>query len=194
MSIAAHTQATRRQLNPRQQETVANLITAAREELRTVGFDAMTIRSVAAQADVSAATAYNYFASKNHLVAEMFWRALSDRPRTASRKTVPYSRVVEVFQDLAELLAEQAELAEAITAAILSQEPDVRQLRHLIGGDINSRIGEALGPKASPDLLDALSAAWSGATMQVAMGDAAVDDLADRLARIAKLLMRRDAR
>lgn len=183
-------QATRRQLNARQMETVTKLVTAAREELLEVGFAAMTVRTVAARAQVAAATAYTYFSSKNHLVAEIFWRALSERPRLNSRKTSPYARVVEVFQDLASFTAEDAELSAATTVALLSEEPDVRHLRVLIGADINDRIATALGPQQSPELMDALSLAWSGAMLQVGMGHAKAEDMADRLASVARLLMR----
>lgn len=187
---ALSTQATRRHLNTRQMETVGKLVAAAREELKVVGFAAMTIRTVAARADVAPATAYTYFSSKNHLVSEIFWRTLSDRPRVTSRKTAPFGRVVEVFNDLGELMADDPELSSATTIALLSEEPDVRQLRILIGSEINERIADALGDKQSPDVLDALSLAWSGAMLQVGMGHAPVDDLGERLARVARLLMR----
>ena len=49
--------------------------------MRAVGFDLLTVRSVAARAAVAPATAYTYFASKNHLVAEAFWRELQRLPR-----------------------------------------------------------------------------------------------------------------
>ena len=46
----------------------------AEQELRAVGPEALTIRTVAGRAGVSPATAYTYFGSKNHLFAELFWR------------------------------------------------------------------------------------------------------------------------
>jgi AcrR family transcriptional regulator len=187
---APSTQAARRHLNARQMETVGKLVVAAREELKSAGFAAMTIRTVAARAEVAAATAYTYFSSKNHLVSEIFWRMLSDRPRVTSRKTSPYGRVVEVFNDLGGLMADDAELSSATTIALLSEEPDVRQLRILIGAEINERIAAALGDKRSADVLDALSLAWSGAMLQVGMGHAPVDEMGERLSRVARLLMR----
>jgi AcrR family transcriptional regulator len=189
-SSSAYTQATRRHLNARQAETVGKLVAAAHAELNDVGFAGMTIRTVASRADVAAATAYTYFSSKNHLVSEIFWRTLSDRPRVTTRKTAPFGRVVEVFTDLGKLMAGDPELSSATTIALLSEEPDVRQLRILIGAEINERIAEALGEKPSAEVLDALSLAWSGAMLQVGMGHAPVDEMGDRLSRVAKLLMR----
>jgi AcrR family transcriptional regulator len=190
MSAApSFTHATRRRLNVRQANTVAKLVAAAREELKAAGFADVTIRTVAARADVAPATAYTYFSSKNHLVAEIFWRALSDRPRIGSRKTSSYARVVEVFHDLAAFVAEDPELSAAVTVALLSEDPDVKHLRVLIGAEINDRIAQALGDKETPEVLDALNLAWSGAMLQVGMGHAPADQMGDRLARTARLLM-----
>lgn len=148
MSTGEPTQATRRELNPRQAGTVERVLAAAREELREVGFDDLTVRSVAHRAGVAPATAYTYFSSKNHLVAEIFWRRLNQRPRLEETLTTPLARVVEVFNDLADLLASEQELAAATTSAMLATEPDVRQLRLLIGNEINARIAAALGDRA----------------------------------------------
>jgi AcrR family transcriptional regulator len=150
----------------------------------------MTVRSVAARAEVAAATAYTYFSSKNHLVAEIFWRALNDRPRVTSRKTTEYGRVVDAFQDLADFVANDPELSAAVTFALLSEEPDVKHLRVLIGTEINERIAAALGDKPDAEIMDALSLAWSGALLQVGMGHARAEDLGDRLGRVARLIMR----
>lgn len=187
---AITTTATRRQLNARQAETVSRLVAAARDEVRDVGFTDMTVRSVAARAEVAAATAYTYFSSKNHLVAEIFWRALNDRPRVTSRKTTEFGRVVDAFQDLADFVANDPQLSAAVTFALLSEEPDVKHLRVLIGTEINERIAAALGDKPDPEIMDALSLAWSGALLQVGMGHARAEDLGDRLGRVARLIMR----
>ena len=79
----------RRSINARQAETVERLLAAGLEELRAVGHEALTIRTVAQRAGVSPATAYTYLASKNHLFAELFWRHLAEdtgrgRPATTA--------------------------------------------------------------------------------------------------------------
>ncbi|MEZ5161838.1 MAG: helix-turn-helix domain-containing protein [Marmoricola sp.] len=61
--------APRSSLNPRQAETVARILEATHELLTKVGPDELTIRMVAGQAGVSAATAYTYFAMCYHLYA-----------------------------------------------------------------------------------------------------------------------------
>lgn len=189
MSSTKFTQATRRELNSRQAETVERVVSAGQEELREVGFDGLTVRSVANRAGVAPATAYTYFSSKNHLVAEIFWRRLNERPRLEETLSTPYSRVVGVFDDLADFLAGEQELAAATTSALLGAEPDVRQLRLMIGNEINQRIRLALGDSASDEVLDALTLAWSGAMLQAGMGHAEYAQLGERLAKVARLVM-----
>jgi AcrR family transcriptional regulator len=183
------TQATRRELNSRQAETVERVVAAAQEELREVGFDAMTVRTVANRAGVAPATAYTYFSSKNHLVAEIFWRRLNERARLEETLSSPVSRVVGVFDDLADFLAGEKALAAATTSALLGTEPDVRQLRLMIGNEITGRIVQALGESAKPDVVDALTLAWSGAMLQAGMGHAEYADMGERLASVTRLVM-----
>lgn len=182
--------ATRRHLNARQAETVRKIIEAAREELREVGFGALTIRSVAARAEVAPATAYTYFSSKNHLIVEIFWRLINERGRREADLPTARERVCAAFTDLARLLAGEPELGAAITVALLGSDPDVRQLRFLIAGEINKRLADAVGPKPNAQLLDALSVAWSGAMLQAGMGHSDYKQMGRRLVAMTKLLMR----
>jgi AcrR family transcriptional regulator len=189
MSSMHSTQATRRQLNARQAETVERVVAAGQDELREVGFDGLTVRSVAHRAGVAPATAYTYFSSKNHLVAEIFWRRLNERPRLEETLSSPLGRVVGVFDDLADFIAAEPELAAAVTSALLGAEPDVKHLQLMIGNEINRRIKHALGEAASADALDALTLAWSGAMLQVGMGHAPAEQLGERLATVARLVL-----
>jgi AcrR family transcriptional regulator len=189
MSSMSFTQATRRQLNARQAETVERVVDAAQDELREVGFEGLTVRSVAQRAGVAPATAYTYFSSKNHLVAEIFWRRLNERPRLEETLTSPLGRVVGVFDDLADFIAAEPELAAAVTSALLGTEPDVQHLQLMIGNEINRRIKHALGDAASPEAFDVLTLAWSGAMLQVGMGHAPAAKMGERLARVARLVL-----
>ena len=82
-AVPPSTEPTRRQLSARQAATVQKLVEAAVEELREHGYDGLTVRNVARAAGVAPATAYTYFASKDHLVTEVFWRRLEASPRPA---------------------------------------------------------------------------------------------------------------
>ncbi len=180
---------TRRRINARQVATVNRVADAASAELRAVGFDTLTVRSVANRAKVAPATAYTYFSSKNHLVVELFWRRISERQRHEVRLPHAVDRVVAVFDDLAQLLAGEPQLAAAATAALLGSDADVHELRTQIGIEINDRIAQALGADAMPDVLDALSLAWSGAMLQAGMGYSDYAQTSVRLAATARLVM-----
>lgn len=181
--------ATRRRLNARQANTVRRVTDAACAELREVGFGELTVRSVAGRAQVAPATAYTYFSSKNHLVVEIFWRRINERGQHETSLPRALDRVIAVFDDLAQFLAAEPELAAAATVALLGTDPDVKQLRLLIGTEITRRLAEALGDEASDDLLDTLSLAWSGAMLQAGMGHSDYTRMGERLAVATRQIM-----
>lgn len=192
MSSPLSIKATRRELNARQAETVQRVALAARDELREVGFDGLTVRSVAGRAAVAPATAYTYFSSKNHLVAEIFWRRLAERPHltaTAQPRLAPVDAVIAVFTDLVDFIADEPELAAAVTPALLGPDPDVRELRTLIGVEIHDRLASALGPDGDPEVLAVLNLIWSGALLQVGMGHARLERMAERLAAATRMVL-----
>ncbi|UYP20912.1 TetR/AcrR family transcriptional regulator [Rhodococcus sp. Z13] len=185
-------ESTRRRLTERQADTVARLTQAAVEVLREEKFTGLTVRMVAARAGVAPATAYTYFSSKEHLIAEVFWRRLATAPTADAAEaegTDRADRVVAVLRGIALLLADEPELAAAVTSALLGQDPDVEHLRGRIGLDIRNRIAEALGPDHDPDELEALELLYAGALVRAGMGYGTYERLADRLERSARLLL-----
>lgn len=190
MSSQAAMPATRRHLKTRQAETVRKILDAARDELRATDYEALTVRAVAARAEVAPATAYTYFSSKNHLLVELFWRRINELESVTSSARTPRARVIAIFRQLAEFLAAEPDLAAAVTLAMLSPEPDVRQLRFLIGTEINTWIATAAGDAATPELLDLLGLAWTGAMLQAGLGHAEYADMGDRLAAVTNEVMK----
>jgi AcrR family transcriptional regulator len=179
----------RRALNPRQAETVDRLLKAALEEVRAVGYDAFTVRSVAARADVAPATAYTYFASKNHLIAELFARQLLGLPTLAPADAGPLDRLSREFEHLASFLGREPQLASATTVAMLGSEPDVARLRIHTGTAIAERMRSTLGPEATDELVEALSLVWSGSLLQAGLGHQTYPEMAAQLTRVAALLV-----
>lgn len=180
---------TRTGLRARQAETLAKLLAAGEEELRAVGHEALTVRTVAARAGVSPATAYTYLASKNHLFAELFLGYLTDDEGPEGGGD-PTARVQAVTRHLAERLAAAPALSAAMTPALLSSDPDVEQLRLRIGAVFVRRFEAALGAEATPALVDALVLAFSGALLQAGMGMLTYADLADRLDTVVATVLR----
>lgn len=180
----------RRHLSERQAETVARLTDAAVEEVRGTGYEGLTVRNVARRAGVAPATAYTYFASKDHLVAEVFWRRLhAQAPTAPDRRRTAAARVTAAIADIAELIASEPELAASCTTAMLAGDPDVARLRNHIGVELAERLRVALGDDADDAVLDALSLALSGAMLQAGMGYFPHVELAERMGNVTRLLL-----
>ena len=184
------TSAPRQQLKPRQAETVQRLLAAGLEQLGGVGPDALTIRQVAVRAGVSPATAYTYFSSKAHLLAELFWQRLvelGDAHEPSGRSAV--TRVQSVTRSLTEMLSASPSLAAGATVALLGSDPDVDRLRLRIGAVFVERFEAALGPASTPERLDALVLAFSGALLQAGMGLITYAELGDRLDTVVATIL-----
>ena len=144
---------------------------------------------VAAEAGVGAATAYTYFSSKEHLVAEVFWRRLASSPVPPTDSADPIVRVIAVLRQIALLVAGEPELAGAVTNALLGKDPEVEHLRLRIGREIHQRLVTALGPAHALDLVEPLELLYAGALVRAGMGYASYTQIADRLEKSARLLL-----
>lgn len=144
--IQAAIEVPRRRLSGRNPGVVTRLLDAAATVIAVTGFDALTVRQVAKAADVSGATAYNYFASKEHLLAEVYWRRLDALNRLDLAPGTPLvERVEAAVAPIAHALDGEPELAAGVTTALLAHDPDVKVLRERIGVLFADRIGTALG-------------------------------------------------
>jgi AcrR family transcriptional regulator len=157
--------------------------------LRREGFAGLTVRRVAAEAGVGAATAYTYFSSKEHLGDEVFWRRLAHSPHTTHETGDPAARVIEVLAHISLLVADEPEFAGAVTTALLGKDPDVEVLRQRIGRDIRERLAAALAPGTDPGVIDALEMLYSGALVRAGMGYASYEEIAQKLERSARLIL-----
>jgi AcrR family transcriptional regulator len=180
----------RRKLHARQGDTLDRLLEAARDELDEVGHEVLTIRTVASRAGVSSATAYNYFASRDHLFAELFWRHLTDSelPRLTGRSST--RRLQQTTRHLAETIAGAPALAAAATKALLGTDPAVGDLRLRVGAVFADRFRTAIGDPVQPQVLETLLFAFSGALLQTGMGLFTYPELADRLDDVVAVVMR----
>jgi AcrR family transcriptional regulator len=171
-------------------DRVDALVEATVAELREHGYEGLTVRNAARRAGVGAATAYTYFASKDHLVAEVFWRRIQTlEPAPVDGRHRARTRVSSALRELALLVAEEPELAAASTTAVLAADPDVQRLRTRIGAAFNEHLAAALGEAADPAVLRALNLALAGALLQAGMGYFSYADLADRMDEVAGLLL-----
>jgi AcrR family transcriptional regulator len=172
--------------------TAERLLEAGRAELRAVGHQTLTIRTVAQRAGVSSATAYTYLASKNRLYAELFWRFLVEDGAGEPEGADPLARVRSVTRHLSQRLASAPELAAAVTPALLGTDPEVDELRLRIGAELVRRFRAAVGD-ADPALVEALGLAFSGALLQAGMGLMTYTEMGERLDAVVAVVMRGNA-
>jgi len=182
--------APRRALAGRPADTVASLVDAAVTEVAETGYDGLTIRNVARRAGVSPATAYTYFASKEHLLTEVFWRRLAalEEPKTQPRQS-PGERVSVAMRDVALLVADEPELAAGITTALLAHDSDVQVVRDRIGAAMAARLAAALHPQADAAVLQILTFTFIGALLSAGMGYATYAALPDVMANAVTLMV-----
>jgi AcrR family transcriptional regulator len=180
----------RRHLSERQADTVTRLTDAAVEEVRGTGYEGLTVRNVARRAGVAPATAYTYFASKDHLVAEVFWRRLQTQVPTEPVATATAAeRVTLAIGDLAGLVGDEPELAAAVTTAMLASDPDVERVREQIGVEVAERLQRAMGDDLDEGRLDALQLALWGAMLSAGMGYFPHAELAERMAGVTRIVL-----
>jgi AcrR family transcriptional regulator len=178
--------ATRR---PRQEETVRKLVRAALDTLRESSYADLTVRAVAARAQVAPATAYTYFSSKNHLVAEVYLDLVRQVPYFTDVNDTRTSRVQQALRSLALVVADEPEVAAACTTALLSNDAAVRPVRDQIGTEIHQRIKSALGPHADSRTVSALEMTYFGALVHAGSGVLTYRQIADRLGYVVGLIL-----
>lgn len=138
--------------NRRQQATFRKVLAAAMATLREKSYADLTVRLVAARAKVAPATAYTYFSSKNHLIAEVYLDLVRQVPCVTDVNVPMPIRVTSSLRHLALVVADEPEIGAACTAALLDggADPAVRAVRDRIGAEIHRRITSAIGPGADP--------------------------------------------
>ncbi len=173
--------------NRRQEETFRKVLAAGIETLREKGYADLTVRAVAARAKVAPATAYTYFSSKNHLIAEVYLDLVQRVPYFTDVNDAMSSRVEQVLRHLALVVADEPEVGAACTVALLSGggDPAVCAARDRIGAEIHRRIASAIGPGADHGTVSALEMAFFGALVQAASGQFTYREVADRLVDVA---------
>ena len=177
--------------NRRQEETFRKVLAAGIETLRENSYADLTVRAVAARAKVAPATAYTYFSSKNHLIAEVYLDLVQRVPYFTDVNEPMQTRVDKALRHLALVVANEPEVAAACTTALLSGggDPAVRSARDRIGTEIHRRITSAIGPDADARTVSALEMTFFGALVNAASGAFTYHQIADRLGYVVGLIL-----
>ena len=186
----ASVEATRRRLSPRQAEVVLQLVQATSDEIVEVGYAGLTVRSVARRAGVAPATAYNYFSSKDHLLAEVLWRHMQALPPVEGPGRRPMTeRLTEAVRDMVLFTTESPALVDACTVALLSANPDVKHLRDRIGAQIHRRLAAVVGADVDPLVVRVLETSFSGSLLAAGTGHMPFDDIPRLMAAAAEIMV-----
>ena len=179
--------------NRRQEETFRKVLAAGMEMLRESSYADLTVRAVAARAKVAPATAYTYFSSKNHLIAEVYLDLVRQVPYFTDVNDSMVTRVEKALRSLALVVADEPEVAAACTTALLStSDPAVRKVRDRIGAEIHRRIQSAVGPDADARTVSALEMTYFGALVHAGSGAFTYRQIADRLTYVVGLILGED--
>jgi AcrR family transcriptional regulator len=167
------------------------MLEVASDLAREGGFDAVQMRTVAADADVALGTLYRYFPSKEHLLVSAMLRQIGElaeklavRPPTGATST---ERLLEVLQRANASLQHQRNFTLAVVRALASGDetvaPAVREVRvamraivvGAIGGDATERdelVGEILEEVWLSALISWISGVDNAASVTRKLGDA----------------------
>lgn len=176
--------------NRRQEETFRKVLAAGVEMLRESTYADLTVRAVAARAKVAPATAYTYFSSKNHLIAEVYLDLMRQVPYFTDVNDSTTTRVEKALRAMTLMIADEPEVAAACTTALLSgNDQAVIAVRDRIGAEIHRRIRSAMGPDADPRTVSALEMTYFGALVHAGSGYVSYREIADRLTYVVGLVL-----
>lgn len=183
-----------RPLSPTQAATRRKLLDAARGLATADGYDAVTIRTVAAAAGVSAPTAYQYFTSKDHLLADVLvdlvgatTDSLADHPVAGKTRA---DRAAATLRRAVAQVERAPDLYVALTRAYLSGGPDVAHARTAMEGSTRRWIELALaGTDPDPALQDVLESLLFAHMVGLVTGRRTPATIADDLERAVRTVL-----
>jgi AcrR family transcriptional regulator len=175
---------------PRQEDTYHRVLDAAVELLHETKYSDLTVRAIAARAQLSPATAYNYFKSKNGLIAELYLRLVRTVPLFVDVNQTTHERIIQEIHALAMLGADEPEVAVATTTALMGDEEELKPLREQIGIEVRRRLTAALGPGVPISVLSAVEFVFYGAMVRAGTGSSlGYDTVASRLDGVIGLIL-----
>jgi TetR/AcrR family transcriptional regulator, cholesterol catabolism regulator len=187
-----------RRLSPAQAETRRRLIEAARELASEGGYDAVGIRSVAKRAGLSAPTAYQYFASKDHLLVDSMVGLVGDTTSAIearpSRAGSALERTVATLRRVMRRVEKEPNLYVAMMRAYISGTPEVVHARAAMETSMRSWIAAALGSTEVEDREDVIAILESvlfAGMVGLVTGTRAPADIANQLERAVRVLWKR---
>ncbi|HKE77144.1 MAG TPA: TetR family transcriptional regulator [Acidimicrobiales bacterium] len=184
------------ELSAEQLDRRRRIIDAAFELGAERGYDAVQMRDVSASANVSLATIYRYFTSKDHLLAAAMteWtaklqgRVAQSPPRAGSAA----DRLVDVLGRACRAMARQPKLSAALVRALSSSDAGVQRSAVEVQGQIAAMaepILADLDPAVRSDILAVLGHVWYSTLVAWASGRSEFDVVMVELERAVRVLV-----
>jgi TetR/AcrR family transcriptional regulator, cholesterol catabolism regulator len=185
-----------RAANGDQRERRRRVIDAAFELGAERGYEAVQMRDVSAIANVSLATIYRYFSSKDHLLAAAMteWTGrLRDRvAHRPPRGDTATDQMIDVLRRACGAMERQPKLSMALVRALSSSDAGVRDSAGEVRLSIAS-MGEPilahLEPEVRSDILAVLGHVWYSSLVAWANGRTSFDTVTTELARACRVLI-----
>jgi AcrR family transcriptional regulator len=185
-----------RRITPAQAARRTRAIAAARALAEAGGYAAVNMTDVAARAGFGRATLYRYFASKDHLLAEVTarWGAelIAGLRAHPPRGRTPGERVASVFEHVFRVARAQPRLTEAAVTAALSADPSAVAAWQAGTTLVEGYLDSAIGPESFPDreaVGRALGYVFLSALILMTSGRVSAEEAAAQLATAAHLML-----
>ena len=179
-----------------QRDRRRRVIDAAFELGAERGYDAVQMRDVSAIANVSLATIYRYFSSKDHLLAAAMteWTAkLEGRvAQSPPRGGTAADQLVDVLGRACRAMARQPKLSAALVRALSSADPGVQQSAGQVQRQIESMASGILvdlDPWVQTDIMAVLGHVWYSTLVAWANGRSDFDTVVAELERAVRVLV-----
>jgi TetR/AcrR family transcriptional regulator, cholesterol catabolism regulator len=179
-----------------QRERRRRIIDAAFELGAERGYDAVQMRDVSASANVSLATIYRYFSSKDHLLAAAMteWTAkLQGRvAQSPPRGDTAADQLVDVLGRACRAMARQPKLSAALVRALASADAGVEECANEVQRQIASMAEGILGdvdPAVRSDILAVLGHVWYSTLVGWASGRKDFTTVTAELERAVRVLV-----
>ena len=186
-----------RRLTPAQAARRDRVREAARELASEGGYAAVTMRDVATRSGVGPATVYRYFASKDHLIAEVHAEAsrelVEDLRANPPAGATRAERVEAVFHRMFEATAADTNLAAAGIAAATSNDPAASTPEYWREMIMLPYLDAALGDESTADrdeLAEILGHLFFSLMIALTAGRTPLDDAKQIMSRSVHLILR----
>jgi TetR/AcrR family transcriptional regulator, cholesterol catabolism regulator len=179
-----------------QRDRRRRVIDAAFELGAERGYDAVQMRDVSAIANVSLATIYRYFSSKDHLLAAAMteWTTkLEGRvAQSPPRGDTAADQLVDVLGRACRAMARQPKLSAALVRALSSADPGVQQSAGQVQSQIESMASGILvdlDARVQTDIMAVLGHVWYSTLVGWANGRSDFDTVVAELERAVRVLV-----